>query len=135
MLPSRFIKEIMMSGATEHTTSYGTKIGEREERIIPEDILNSSMFRPRGNEERVFAARKAPRRQYNPYDQTESESYSQVETPVNGLKRGAKVIHEIFGEGRVIEVSGKGDKAKAVVDFQRQGKKNLMLKFANLRVL
>jgi DNA helicase-2/ATP-dependent DNA helicase PcrA len=136
-LPSRFVKEVLSSGATELTTSYGTKIGEREEKTNSEDIFKSSLFNPRGTQERVFAARRAPRREYNPYDQAEtSESYSQIDAPsVGGLRRGAKVVHEIFGEGRIIEVSGKGDKAKAVVDFARQGKKNLMLKFANLRVL
>ena len=88
---------------------------------------------------RTFAARKEPRndRNYNPFTQEEApDSYSQIDQPTGGgVRRGAKVVHEIFGEGRVIEVTGRGDKAKAVVDFQRQGRKNLMLKFANLRVL
>ena len=136
-VPSRFIKEISTSGATEHTTSYGTKIREAEERIksAEDDVFSSSMFQPRTGE-RVFSTRKSPRASYNPFAQDEPiDSYSQIDTLVSGLRRGAKVVHEIFGEGRVIEVSGKGDKAKAVVDFQRQGRKNLMLKFANLRVL
>jgi DNA helicase-2/ATP-dependent DNA helicase PcrA len=134
-IPSRFIKEISLSGATEHTTSYGTKLREADERVTStDDIFSSTMFQSRSGD-RVFAARKAPRN-YNPFAQDEPlDSYSQIEAPVNGLRRGAKVVHEIFGEGRVVEVSGKGDKAKAVVDFQRQGRKNLMLKFANLRVL
>jgi DNA helicase II / ATP-dependent DNA helicase PcrA len=51
------------------------------------------------------------------------------------MKRGSRVWHEAFGEGRVVEVSGKGEKAKAVVDFPTAGRKNLMLKFANLKVL
>jgi DNA helicase-2/ATP-dependent DNA helicase PcrA len=139
-LPSRFVKEVIESGSTELTTSYGTKIIERAEPTRSEardDIFSSTMFTPRGNGERVFAARKTPRREYNEYDQTYAE-FSEPEssrTPSSSLKRGAKVHHEIFGEGRVIEVSGKGDKAKAVVDFNRQGRKNLMLKFANLKVL
>jgi DNA helicase-2/ATP-dependent DNA helicase PcrA len=136
-IPSRFVKEVMQSGATEHTTSYGTKIREAEERVksTAEDVFSSSMFQPRSGD-RVFAARKSPRPSYNPFAQDEPiDSYSQIDTPTTGLRRGVKVVHEIFGEGRVIEVSGKGDKAKAVVDFQRQGRKNLMLKFANLRVL
>ncbi len=51
------------------------------------------------------------------------------------IRKGVRVQHEIFGEGRVLEVSGKGDNAKAIVDFVGRGRKNLMLKFANLRLL
>ncbi|MEI8134316.1 MAG: UvrD-helicase domain-containing protein [bacterium] len=135
-VPSRFIQEISESGATELTTSYGSKVSGRDTAALREDVFNSSLFKPRGDGERVFSARKTPRHEFNPYDQSSSsESYSQIDSPSGSLKRGTKVHHEIFGEGRIIEISGKGDKAKAVVDFQRQGKKNLMLKFANLKVL
>ncbi|MEP7235204.1 MAG: 3'-5' exonuclease, partial [Ignavibacteriota bacterium] len=136
-LPSRFIKEISLSGATEHTTSYGTKIRDAAETPRDEDIFSTSMFSGSNTiNGRTFAPRKEPRASYNQYAQeASSESYSQIDQSSGGLRRGAKVIHEIFGEGRIIEISGKGDKAKAVVDFNRQGKKNLMLKFANLKVL
>jgi hypothetical protein len=60
-------------------------------------------------------------------------NYSQLEEP--SLKRGVRVFHETFGEGRVLEVAGQGDKAKAMVDFQKFGRKSLMLKFANLKLL
>ena len=64
------------------------------------------------------------------------ESYSQIESPTGGMiSRGAKVWHESFGEGRVIEINGRGEKAKAVVDFAKVGRKHLMLKFAQLKVL
>ena len=136
-MPSRFIKEISLSGATEHTTSYGTKIREADETPKNDDIFSTSMFQGSNTiNGRTFAARKAPRGSYNQYAQEETtDSYSQIEPASGGLRRGARVSHEIFGEGRIIEISGKGDKAKAVVDFANQGKKNLMLKFANLRVL
>ncbi len=47
---------------------------------------------------------------------------------------GSRVIHDTFGTGRVIAVDGKGENARAVVDFETVGRKNLMLKFANLRM-
>ncbi len=51
------------------------------------------------------------------------------------LKVGAYVEHEVFGKGKVTQLSGKGESSKAVVQFQSVGLKNLMLKFARLRVL
>ena len=49
------------------------------------------------------------------------------------LHVGAFVVHESFGRGKVIQLAGRGDSAKAVVLFDGVGRKNLMLKFANLR--
>ncbi len=46
---------------------------------------------------------------------------------------GSRVVHEAFGKGRIIAIDGRGDNARATVDFESVGRKNLMLKFANLR--
>jgi DNA helicase-2/ATP-dependent DNA helicase PcrA len=46
---------------------------------------------------------------------------------------GARVVHESFGAGRVVAVEGRGDDARAVVDFESVGRKLLLLKFAHLR--
>ncbi len=48
-------------------------------------------------------------------------------------KIGAGVLHESFGRGRIVAIDGKGDNARATVDFESVGRKNLMLKFANLK--
>ncbi|MGE5313360.1 MAG: ATP-dependent helicase [Acidobacteriota bacterium] len=50
------------------------------------------------------------------------------------LRVGAIVQHEVFGKGKIIQLSGRGDDAKAVVMFAGAGKKQLMLKFAHLRI-
>ncbi len=47
---------------------------------------------------------------------------------------GGKVHHDAFGAGRIVAIDGKGENARAVVDFESVGRKNLMLKFANLRL-
>ncbi len=52
-----------------------------------------------------------------------------------GLTVGDKVLHERFGEGEVVVLEGKGSDAKATVEFKNAGKKNLLLKFAKLKVL
>jgi DNA helicase II / ATP-dependent DNA helicase PcrA len=46
---------------------------------------------------------------------------------------GSRVTHETFGAGRVMAIDGRGENARAVVDFDSVGRKHLMLKFANLR--
>ena len=58
----------------------------------------------------------------------ESESQESFE-----IKRGILVRHEMFGRGRVIEVNGKGESQKAVVQFDEVGTKNLIVKYAKLR--
>lgn len=46
---------------------------------------------------------------------------------------GSRVVHEAFGKGKILAIDGKGDNARATVEFESVGRKNLMLKFANLR--
>jgi DNA helicase-2/ATP-dependent DNA helicase PcrA len=54
---------------------------------------------------------------------------------VDGLGIGARVIHPTFGRGIVRRREGRGDGAKAWVNFERGGIKLLVLKFANLRLI
>jgi DNA helicase-2/ATP-dependent DNA helicase PcrA len=51
------------------------------------------------------------------------------------LHVGARVNHETFGAGRIVALTGNGEQARAVVEFDSVGRKNLMLKFAHLRPL
>ena len=53
----------------------------------------------------------------------------------DGLTIGARVIHPTFGRGIVRRREGRGDGAKAWVNFERSGIKLLVLKFANLRLI
>jgi DNA helicase-2/ATP-dependent DNA helicase PcrA len=66
--------------------------------------------------------------QPDPFPDYESESQEFVE-----IKRGSLVVHEVFGKGKVIEVSGGGEMQKAAVKFESYGVKNLVLKFARLK--
>ena len=51
------------------------------------------------------------------------------------FQAGAKVEHNIFGEGKIISRSGKGERTKVVVYFKERGRKTLMLRAAKLRVI
>jgi DNA helicase-2/ATP-dependent DNA helicase PcrA len=48
-------------------------------------------------------------------------------------KVGSRVVHELFGNGKILALDGTGENARAVVDFDGVGRKHLMLKYANLR--
>ncbi len=51
------------------------------------------------------------------------------------ITSGMQVEHARFGMGKVISMEGSGDSAKAVIFFQKEGQKNLILKFAKLRII
>ncbi len=48
---------------------------------------------------------------------------------------GMRVVHALFGEGKVLALEGEGDAARAIVFFPEVGQKKLVLKFARLRRL
>jgi DNA helicase II / ATP-dependent DNA helicase PcrA len=52
--------------------------------------------------------------------------------PVHGLRSGQSVFHPKFGEGVVITLEGRGDDARAQVNFSRHGMKWLALSVAKL---
>ncbi len=65
----------------------------------------------------------------------ESPNYEDESQEAVHLHVGVRVEHESFGKGKVVQLAGKGESAKAVVLFDSVGTKNLMLKYARLRVL
>lgn len=54
---------------------------------------------------------------------------------LSGLQTGMTVEHERFGKGRVLSIEGQAPNTKATVDFAANGQKQLLLKFAKLRVI
>lgn len=53
----------------------------------------------------------------------------------SGLKEGMNVEHQRFGLGSVTKIEGVGDSRKATVLFNEYGEKQLVLKFAKLRLV
>ncbi len=52
-----------------------------------------------------------------------------------GLSIGMIVNHVKFGKGKIIQLEGDYPDTKAIVDFEKEGQKNLLLKFAKLTVI
>ena len=64
-----------------------------------------------------------------------SHSASLQPSPIEELHEGSVVEHLRFGRGVVVKVEGVGENAKATVEFDATGRKQLLLKFAKLRIV
>ncbi|HTY39389.1 MAG TPA: UvrD-helicase domain-containing protein [Bacteroidota bacterium] len=118
--PSRFLSEIgedqlEVVQTRSHKPAYGNGAPVRE---VPK-VRTYPERKPR--KEEPFFSDEAP--------DYENESQESVE-----IKQGTYVRHEMFGRGKIVRVNGKGDAMKVVVDFDDFGIKNLLVKFARLRI-
>ena len=64
----------------------------------------------------------------------EMASTVSIDKQIAELKEGMNVEHSRFGNGKVLRIEGKGNDKKALIDFDSNGKKNLLLRFAKLRI-
>jgi DNA helicase-2/ATP-dependent DNA helicase PcrA len=53
---------------------------------------------------------------------------------ITDLEEGMNVEHSRFGNGKVLTIEGKGNDKKALIEFESNGKKNLLLRFAKLKI-
>lgn len=54
---------------------------------------------------------------------------------LSGIQHGTRVSHSRFGFGTVVNLEGSGNDAKALIRFDQSGEKNLLLRFAKLKVV
>jgi len=54
---------------------------------------------------------------------------------IEDVKQGVQVHHERFGYGKVVTVEGVGPDAKALINFNNSGQKQLLLKFAKIKII
>lgn len=54
---------------------------------------------------------------------------------ISGLQNGMEVVHEKFGDGKVLSIEGTGANRIATIFFGTYGNKKIMLKFARLKIL
>ncbi len=122
---SRFLAELGADHVERMTSRSMSRVNE----------LSESMQRAR----RSAPARPAPSRtsrsrpepgEFVPDAMPDYESESQE---VPELRRGVWVVHESFGRGKVLTVSGSGEAQKATVEFENYGVKSLIVRFARLR--
>ncbi len=90
------------------------------------------------DEQYGLSGRKAGRKKLSEKENNEyyQESYDDdYDQEQKSVRVGSRVTHEIFGEGKVLQIAGTGDQQKISVAFEEAGTKHLLTKFANLKVL
>ncbi|MBI4548718.1 MAG: UvrD-helicase domain-containing protein [Ignavibacteriae bacterium] len=112
-VPSRFLGEIS------------------EELIQTTDYTRDSYVQRLRYKKREYSTTK----QTSYYFTDDLPDYEQKYVEPVELHVGNFVEHDIFGKGKIIEIMGPKDSLKAVVDFQAVGRKNLMVKYARLKVI
>tara|TARA_B100001175_G_scaffold310176_1_gene312868 strand:- start:282 stop:1361 length:1080 start_codon:yes stop_codon:yes gene_type:complete len=65
----------------------------------------------------------------------DSEKYKSENKSSLIVKEGQNVVHLRFGQGKVIKVEGIGPNKKAVISFGKHGQKQILLKFAKLKIV
>ncbi len=58
-----------------------------------------------------------------------------VPDDTSNLKEGMAVEHQRFGKGKVVVIEGSGDGKKATVEFEDSGIKQLILKYAKIKII
>ena len=64
----------------------------------------------------------------------ESRTVIEPESP-RDFQPGTRVLHPIFGEGKIQQVSGNPSNPRLVVQFQQAGRKSLLARYAKLEIL
>jgi DNA helicase-2/ATP-dependent DNA helicase PcrA len=69
-----------------------------------------------------------------PHGRTLDYAYDQSRGGPSGVRPGVRVLHPIFGRGRVVASLGEGSAQKLRIDFERVGVKTVMVRYANLEL-
>jgi len=78
--------------------------------------------------------RKGGRRRKAFYDEMYQEDYDDFNQDRRSFRVGSRITHDLFGNGKVLKISGIGDMQKVSIAFEDKGTKTLLLKFANIRL-
>ena len=97
----------------------------RQARIVPDRDF-------RGGESKVITNTPS-RRNLRPVSDSTEASFDTSD--VSGLQTGMLVEHSKFGKGKVVAIEGSGSNRKATVFFSGVGQKQLLLRFAKLKIL
>ena len=124
--PSRFIGEIdqqYLEIKGDALPSFGQKKSAKPNSFRTRNSISSSPSKPSFNYKKINKGQGAK----------DTSGFSG--TAAGRLKKGMLVLHERFGKGKVLSVTGEAPNAKATVLFENAGQKQLLLKFAKLKIL
>jgi len=123
--PSRFITEIPldyleMPQARPPRNFAGTRLNQEQ--------VNKKSRSPIPPGQRLVSLQKVAR-------SLESQSIPGINKEGKDIKEGQKVEHLRFGPGKVTKIEGIGPSKKAVILFDNHGEKQILLKFAKLKIV
>lgn len=127
--PSRFLRDIDKQYLRMPTELAFRKI---ESKIPIFETKNQQTYSPKPKINTSVNTYTNPRKLSKLTHTNSSESTHQS---IDGLNVGARIKHERFGMGIVTELIGENENAKASVDFESFGHKQLLLKFAKFTVI
>ncbi len=149
-IPSRFIREIDdkyldKSGVRSETDDYNQ---DPDVSGIDKLFGAKSKFSQNSFADRLKQREKSPEKpitktppinlpeQLRPFQrQTQAVENQNNKQQIGELFVGAKVSHERFGQGEIMMLEGEGHETKATVKFASAGIKQLLLKFAKLKMI
>ena len=139
--PSRFLKDIDVQFLDLPADSSADTFAAARERF-QRPAFTSPFQQPRAmeKEEATFVSPVAQAAQRQRLTKVETATATPMASSapasdLSGLRVGAKVRHDRFGEGEVVAIEGDGGNAKATVSFTHFGQKQLLLKFARLTII
>lgn len=126
--PSRFLKEIDRAYIRMPGEPVAAAHQQRRPAPAPTFALtNKPRVAPASEQRRVVP----PKLQRVPT----SASATALSSGANPLRVGQFIEHNRFGVGEVVAVEGSGDNAKATIKFNNVGTKQLLLKFAQYKII
>lgn len=79
--------------------------------------------------------RKSGRRKRDFVDEFYQESYDDFDQERRSLRVGSRVTHQLFGMGKILQIVGTGEQQRVTIAFEESGTKQLLTKFANLKLI
>ena len=133
--PSRFITDIDPKFLDFHTSVRSSQKKDRYSDVeLPWNSRPRFNSQPRRQEAVVvpMPQPKVPPR-FKPATYADIKNHRNPNQPT--VEVGMRILHARFGEGTVLKMEGSGDNAKATVEFENAGVKQLLLKFARFTII
>jgi len=129
--PSRFIEEI----PEKHLNVTGSKPSISENSVPSQTWNKKPLLRRLTNQKGTVSRTENLTKYQDSREPGGLDTGGGTSEHVNRMIVGTEVIHDKFGKGEIIAMDGEAPNIKATVTFQGAGNKQLLLKFAKLRIV
>ena len=126
--PSRFIKDI----DPQYMTVVSGAVGGAQRATFGSSSFVSSSF---GQTKIPTGASFAAQRRLQQLRGQSSQPSGIQPSPIDSIRPGVTVLHQQFGQGKVLRMDDNADSRAAIIFFPKAGEKKLLLKFAKLQVV